>query len=98
MGLVISRSRLELYVMSGCVACERAELTLRACERLAGMVDVVVLELGAPGVKPPAAVVGGPTTVFNGAVVALGTPDCEELADRIEGLVADGARGLSSWQ
>jgi hypothetical protein len=78
------RPKLELYVSRGCGACKRAERALRGCARLASLVEVTVLEIGASGVRPPSAVVGGPTTVFEGAVMALGTPDCEELAERLE--------------
>jgi len=86
---------LELYVMRGCHACQRAERALRSCVRLAGLADVVVLEIGAPGVARPPSVVGGPTLLLNGAVVALGTPDCADLVDRLERLVGADARGLS---
>lgn len=47
--------------------------------------------MGADDVTRPPGVIGGPTTVFEGAVVALGTPDCAELAARLEALV--GVRG-----
>ncbi|MGD9891463.1 MAG: hypothetical protein AB7U18_09250 [Dehalococcoidia bacterium] len=50
-----------------------------------------MIDMGADDVTRPPGVVGGPTTVFEGAVVALGTPDCADLADRLETLV--GAKG-----
>lgn len=78
---------LELYVTRGCGACRRAERILRDCARLSQLVKLNVLELGLPEVQPPAAVIGGPSVVFRGRVVALGTPDCAELAQRIELLV-----------
>lgn len=82
---------LQLYVMRGCSACRRAERTLRHCERIRRLADLVVIDMGAEGVTRPPGVIGGPTTVFQGAVVALGTPDCAQLADRLETLV--GAKG-----
>ncbi len=85
------RPVLELYITRGCSACRRAECTLRHCERIRRLADLVVIDVGTDGVIPPPGVVGGPTTVFEGAVVALGTPDCTELAARLETLV--GARG-----
>jgi len=85
------RPQLQLYVTRGCGACNRAEHTLRTCERLARIVDLSVLVLGEEGVRQPGLVIGGPTTVFQGAVMALGTPDCEDLAERIESLIS--ARG-----
>lgn len=78
---------LELYVTRGCESCCRAERVLRQCVRISGLVRLRVLELGDPGIQPPAAVFGGPTVVFRGRVVALGTPDCTELAQRLELLV-----------
>ncbi|MEO6042691.1 MAG: hypothetical protein ABIQ47_02055 [Tepidiformaceae bacterium] len=39
--------------------------------------------LGDPGETPPSSVVGGPTVVFQGTIVSLGTPDCSELTERI---------------
>jgi hypothetical protein len=74
--------------MRGCSACRRTERTLRHCQQILKLMDVEILELGAEGVTPPSTVVGGPTTVFEGVVVALGTPDCAELAERLESLVA----------
>lgn len=85
------RPVLELYVTRGCSACRRAERTLRHCESIRQLADLVVIDMGADGVTRPLGVVGGPTTVFEGAVVALGTPDCAELADRLETLI--GSRG-----
>lgn len=78
---------LDLYVTHGCGACRRAERILRECGRISRLVKLNVLELGAPGIQAPAAVFGGPTVVFRGRVVALGTPDCTELAQRLELLV-----------
>lgn len=47
-----------------------------------------MVDMTAPGAAAPAAVVGGPTALFEGVVVALGTPDCAQLARRIESLIA----------
>lgn len=55
------------------------------------MVELAVVDIAEEGAAPPPGVVGGPTAVFHGTIVALGTPDCSELADRLEALV--GARG-----
>jgi glutaredoxin len=85
---VNQRPTLQLYVTTGCPACHRAERTLRLCQRILQSVQIEVLEVGAGGVLPPSGLVGCPTTVFAGMIVALGTPDCSELADRIESLVA----------
>lgn len=78
---------LELYVTRGCGSCRRAERILRECLRISRLAKLTVLELGGPGVQAPAAVIGGPSVVFRGRVVALGTPDCAELAQRLELLV-----------
>ena len=75
---------LELYVTAGCSACRRAERVLRGCARLSHLVELAVLDLGRPEVVAPAGVFGGPSVVFRGRVVALGTPDCAELAQRLE--------------
>jgi hypothetical protein len=85
---VSQRPVLQVYVMRGCSACRRTERVLKHCERILKLMDVEIFELGADGVTAPPTVVGGPTTVFDGSVVALGTPDCTELAERLESLVA----------
>ena len=82
-----SRPTLELYVTTGCASCRRAERILRECGRISQMMKLSVLELGAPGIRPPSSVIGSPSVVFRGRVVALGTPDCAELAQRLELLV-----------
>ena len=82
------RPVLELYVTRGCAACKRAERALRGCDLVLRVADLVVFELGGDGISHPAAVVGGPTVVLDGVVVALGTPDCAELAARLEALIA----------
>ncbi len=87
-GRMNRRGVLHLYVTAGCPSCERAERTLRGCERIRRLVELDVLDMAAPGVVLPAAVVGGPTAVFEGMVVALGTPDCTQLAERLESLLA----------
>lgn len=86
------RPLIELYVTRGCSACRRAEHTLRHCERIRRLAELVVIDMGAEGVTRPPGVVGGPTTVFEGTVVALGTPDCDQLAERLESLLAASGR------
>ena len=86
------RPVLELFVSDGCEACKRAERVVRSCEGLAASVSLAVRHLDDPAVDVPAAVIGGPTLVFRGVVVSLGTPDCARLAERIERLMAEPAR------
>lgn len=81
---------IELFVTQGCASCARAERALRGCGRLDALVSIAVREIGAPGVEAPPGVIGGPTTVFRGIVVALGTPDCEKLAARVRAMLQDG--------
>lgn len=78
---------LELFVTKGCANCARAERVLKECPELAALVAVEVRLIGAPGVGIPARLVGGPTVVFEGAILSLGTPDCGTLAARIGDLV-----------
>ena len=85
------RPILEMYVTRGCSSCRRAERAIRDCEQIRQLVDVAMVELGSPGVLAPPSVVAGPTLVFRGVVVALGTPDCGELAERLCSLLAQGA-------
>lgn len=82
------RPLIELYVTRGCSACRRAERTLRHCERIRRLADLAVIDMSVEGVIRPPGVIGGPTTVFDGTVVALGTPDCAELAQRLEAMLA----------
>jgi len=82
---------LELDVSEGCTSCIRAERVVRACERLQSLVRLTVLRLGDPGLETPPQVFGGPTFVFRGVLVGLGTPDCAKLAHRIEEMVGETA-------
>lgn len=77
---------LDLFVMEGCASCARTRTALAACGRLHSLVTVVERRLDL-GEQRPAGVIGGPALVFGGVVVALGTPDCEELADKIEAML-----------
>jgi len=85
--MVTPRPVLELYVTRDCAICRRAERVIRECDRLAQLVELRVVEFGTLAAAPPPAVVGGPSTVFRGMVLALGTPDCTELAARIESIL-----------
>lgn len=82
------RPTLKVYVTRGCASCRRAERTLRDCERVQRLVEIDVVELGSPGVVPPPFVIGGPAIVFRDVVVALGTPDCGDLAERLASMLA----------
>jgi hypothetical protein len=74
---------LDVWVTSNCSACERTLRVISACETLHELVDIQVHRLDSAGAAPPAAVVGGPSIVFFGSVIALGTPDCSALTARI---------------
>lgn len=74
--------------MDGCHACRRTVRVVSACESLNQLVDVVVRRLGDSDVTPPEAVIGGPTIVFRGTVVSLGTPDCKELTGKVSAMLA----------
>ena len=72
---------LTLYVTTGCSACRRAEEVLRECDEIRSLASLEVVLLGEDGEEPPPdQVIGAPTVVFQGKVVALGTPDCARLA------------------
>jgi hypothetical protein len=45
--------------------------------------DVAVCNLDAPDVARPPQLVAVPTVYYEGVVMALGTPDCCELASRL---------------
>lgn len=74
---------LDVWVTDDCAICARTLKILSMCKRLSGLVGVRVRNLGDPGETPPSSVVGGPTVVFRGTIVSLGTPDCAELTERI---------------
>ncbi len=74
---------LDVWVTDHCVSCARTLDVLSTCEALQGLVSVLVHRLDGAGESPPTTVVGGPAVVFQGAVIALGTPDCSALAGRI---------------
>ncbi|MGD9934586.1 MAG: hypothetical protein AB7T37_12835 [Dehalococcoidia bacterium] len=77
---------LDLFVMDGCASCARTRAVLSGCSRLQTLVTVVEHRLDLSEHRPPG-VIGGPALVFMGVVVGLGTPDCEELADKIEAML-----------
>ncbi len=82
--LVVTKPVLTLYVTTDCVSCVRTEEVLRCCDGIMSLVRLEVALLGAEGVDRPASVIGAPTLVFQGKVVALGTPDCRELAAQLK--------------
>jgi hypothetical protein len=81
---------LDVWVTEDCASCARTLVALSACDVIKDLVRVEVHLLGDPGEFPPRGVIGGPAIVFQGTVVALGTPDCSQLAGRIMPLL--GAR------
>jgi len=86
--LVHELATLDVWVTDHCIACARTLELLAACSVLRSLVRVRVRRLGAGADgAPPAAVVGGPAIVFLGSVIALGTPDCAALAERIIALL-----------
>lgn len=86
---------LDVWVTRGCRACARTLRTLSDCEALRGLVAIRVRDLAEGGARPPG-VVGGPTITFGSEVVALGTPDCRELAERVTAILT-GERELGVW-
>jgi glutaredoxin len=83
----MDRPVLHIYVQDGCPSCERAKRTANACEALAALVDIQVRPLDTLTEELPPGVVGVPTFVLNGVVVALGTPNCRELAQRLRAML-----------
>lgn len=76
---VTSLPSLELYVTGDCRTCRRAEQTLASCEELHDLVALRVIRLDRDPIDPPAGVTSVPTVMCRGVVLALGTPDCDEL-------------------
>ena len=81
--LVVTKPVLTLYVTNDCSSCTRTEEVLRACAEIMSLVRLEVILLGAEGTDQPATVIGAPTLMFQRKVVALGTPDCDQLVVRI---------------
>jgi alkyl hydroperoxide reductase subunit AhpF len=79
----MKRPKLEVYVSDGCSICSRAVRALQDCEQIAAVADVAVCNLDAPDVARPPQLVAVPTVYYEGVVMALGTPDCCELASRL---------------
>lgn len=82
-GMMPDLPSLDVWVTEGCRSCERTLKVIHGCGRLRALVDVRVCRFGTPGLAPPKAVIGGPAVVFLGAVIALGTPECSALVERI---------------
>ncbi|MGI8925097.1 MAG: thioredoxin family protein [Tepidiformaceae bacterium] len=84
---------LNLYVTDDCSSCARTRRAIRECARLQSLVAVVEHRLGDLEAPRPRGVVAGPTLVFDGIVVWLGTPDSTELADRLEAMIRKQQKG-----
>lgn len=78
-----SRETMEIYVAPGCPVCARTLRAIDVCRRLQQLVTPVVKVMGDDDADVPPSVFGTPTVVFRGAIIALGTPDCEQLVHRL---------------
>lgn len=74
---------LDVWVTDGCRPCGRTLKVIHGCSSLQDLVEIHVHKFGNAEVAPPKAVIGGPAVVFQGTVIALGTPDCAALVERI---------------
>lgn len=70
---------LTLFIEASCPACERARKAILSSAELLDLVNVAITDLSSHTGDLPSRFVGVPTTVLDGKVVALGTPDCSEL-------------------
>lgn len=87
---------LDVWVTDGCRSCARTLKVIHSCGSLQGLVEIHVCKFGTPGLAPPKAVIGGPAVVFQGTVIALGTPECSALVERILQLTRATAVGGAS--
>lgn len=87
---------LDVWVTDDCRSCARTLKAIGGCRSLQKLVDVRICKFGTPGLEPPKAVIGGPAVVFLGSVIALGTPECSALVERILELTRAGAVGGGS--
>jgi hypothetical protein len=71
-----------LYMVQGCGICQRAFDRLTSCERIREHAVLVPRYLDY-GAELPDVAVGVPSVMLDGEVVAVGTPDCCELARRL---------------
>lgn len=79
---------LDLFVADDCRSCRRAAETLAACEELRKLVSIRVVNIDSDGAEPPPRLVGVPTLMFKGTVLALGTPDCAKLVLTVRALLS----------
>jgi len=74
---------MDVWVTGGCPSCDRTRTVVSGCEALRSLVSVTIRHLDAPDGEVPNEVVGGPAIVFMGTVIALGTPTCSDLVQRV---------------
>lgn len=74
---------MDVWVTDGCRSCERTLAAVAGCERLLSLVSVVIRHLDSRDEHVPDEVVGGPAIVFMESVIALGTPTCSALLERV---------------
>ena len=72
----MAQRELYLYVVDGCETCQRARARLESCKTIAARGTLVVRSLSEPSTKRPAALVGVPSVMLEGEIIAMGTPDC----------------------
>ena len=95
-GMMPDLPSLDVWVTDGCRSCARTLRVIHGCGPLQDLVDIRVCKFGTPGLAPPKAVIGGPAVVFLGVVIALGTPECSALVERILELTRATAAGGGS--
>ncbi len=66
--------RLEAYIADCCYGCDETRKLMSQLSAQFPELDVVVINLAEPGVKPPAAVFAVPTYLLDGKVLWMGNP------------------------
>jgi hypothetical protein len=75
---------LEIFVLPGCIACQRAiDLASQILTANLPGVFVHLIDLSLPSTIRPATVFAVPTYVLDGRVVSLGNPDPEWLSSQL---------------
>lgn len=79
-----SRKALDIYVIPGCLGCDRAsQLAKDVRARSLPSIEVNLIDLSDPVVVRPEAVFAVPTYLLNGKVLSLGNPELEWLCQQV---------------
>ncbi len=84
-------SRLEIYVVEGCIGCDRARQIAASVRAAYPGITVDIVDLSAtPAEAVPEQVMATPTYILDGLVISLGNPNIVTLREQLAALALRG--------